>query len=268
MSDTFSSLFISHGAPTLPISGIPAREFLRGLGATLGRPKAIVAVSPHWMTRTREVKSPERYTTWHDFGGFPDELYTLRYEAPGSAELRAQVQQLLGDSHVVSLPSEDRKLDHGVWVPLLLMYPAADIPVVQVSATWDTPREYLRVGRALAPLAQDGVLLLGSGGFVHNLREVQFDGGEIPDWAQRFHDWADARVRAGDWDALCDYRRLAPDAERAHPTEDHFLPLFFAAGAAGVGAAASALHNSFSHGSLSMAAYGFGQPGSKLTPRD
>lgn len=250
------SLFVSHGAPTLPLSGLPAREFLAGLGATLGRPKAIVAVSPHWMTRTRAVKSPERFDTWHDFGGFPEALYRLRYDAPGSEELRAEVMNELGESHVVSLPSQDRKLDHGVWVPLLLMYPAADVPIVQVSVTADSPRKHFELGRALAPLAGQGVLLLGSGGFVHNLHEVVLDeeSGAVPDWAQEFHDWCDARVRAGDWDALCDYRRRAPHAERAHPTEEHFLPLFFAGGAGGT---ATALHNSFAHGSLGMAAYGF-----------
>lgn len=258
MTTRFSSLFVSHGAPTLPVSGEPAREFLAGLGTALGRPKAIVAVSPHWMTRTRAVKSPERFTTWHDFGGFPDELYSIRYDAPGSAEVHAEVMDLLGQSHQVSLPSADRRLDHGVWVPLMLMYPQADVPIVQVSATADSPRAYHDLGRALSPLAKDGVLLLGSGGFVHNLHEVQFDGGTIParvpDWAQEFHDWADTRVRAGDWDALFDYRRRAPNAERAHPTDEHFMPLFFAAGAGG---AATGLHASFSLGSLGMAAYGF-----------
>lgn len=250
----FSSVFVSHGAPTLPVSGEPARDFLSELGVALGRPKAIVALSPHWMTRTRAVKSPARFTTWHDFGGFPDELYSIRYDAPGSAELHAEVMDLLGQSHQVSLPSADARLDHGVWVPLMLMYPGADVPIVQVSATQDAPRAYFDLGRALSPLPQDGVLLLGSGGFVHNLHEVQFDGGPVPDWAQQFHDWTDARVRAGDWDALFDYRRRAPEAVRAHPTEEHFMPLFFAAGAGG---APQVLHQSFSLGSLGMAAYGF-----------
>jgi 4,5-DOPA dioxygenase extradiol len=250
----YSSLFISHGAPTLPISGLPARTFLAGLGPALGRPKAIVVVSPHWMTRGRAVKSPPRIATWHDFSGFPAELYTLKYEAPGDAALRARVLDLLGAAGVAAAASEDVKLDHGVWVPLRLMYPQADVPVVQVSATWDTPRHYYDLGRALRPLAQEGVLLIGSGGLVHNLHEIVFDGGGIPGWAQDFHDWCDAQIKAGDWDALCDYRRQAPAPERAHPTEDHLLPLFFAGGAGG---AASALHNSFAHGSLSMATYGF-----------
>ena len=252
----FSSLFVSHGAPTLPISGLPARAFLAELGQKLARPKAIVAVSPHWMTKERAVKSPARFSTWHDFYGFPEELHSLKYDAPGDARLRSRVTGLLGAAGLAAPVSDDLKLDHGVWVPLLLMYPKADVPVVQVSATWDTPRDYYALGRALAPLAADGVLLLGSGGFVHNLREVLMhdEAGAVPDWAQGFADWTDAQLRAGDWEALFDYRKRAPEAARAHPTEDHFLPLFFAGGAGGE---ATALHGSFAHGSLSMAAYGF-----------
>jgi 4,5-DOPA dioxygenase extradiol len=253
----FSSLFLSHGAPTLPISGLPARAFLADLGRQLARPKAVVVVSPHWMTRERAVKSPPRFTTWHDFHGFPDELYALEYDAPGDARTRDRVRELLAAAGVPAVPSDDLKLDHGVWVPLLLMYPKRDVPVVQIAATFDTPRDYLALGRALRPLAADGVLLLGSGGFVHNLREVVFDGQEVPDWAQQFADWTDARLKDGDWDALCDYRQRAPQAARAHPTEDHFLPLFFAGGAGGDEAKGTPLHASFAHGSLSMAAYGF-----------
>ena len=252
----FSSLFLSHGAPTLPLTGLPAREFLGQLGGKLERPEAIVVVSPHWLTKERAVKSPPRFSTWHDFSGFPDELYALKYDAPGDALLRSRVTDLLGEAGLAAPVSDDLKLDHGVWVPLLLMYPKADVPVVQVSATWDTPRDYHALGRALAPLAAEGVLLIGSGGFVHNLREVLMhdEAGAIPDWAQEFAGWTDAQLKAGDWEALFDYRRRAPDAARAHPTEDHFLPLFFAGGAGG---AATVLHDSFAHGSLSMACYGF-----------
>jgi len=253
----FSSLFLSHGAPTLPISGLPARAFLAELGRQLARPQAIVVVSPHWMTRERAVKSPPRFRTWHDFSGFPEELYAIEYAAPGDARLRDRARGLLAAAGLPVVASDDLKLDHGVWVPLLLMYPGCDVPVVQVSATLDTPRDYFALGAALRPLAADGVLLLGSGGFVHNLREVVFDGGQVPDWAQQFADWTDARLKDADWEALYDYRQRAPQAARAHPTEEHFLPLFFAGGAGGEGAAARALHASFAHGSLSMAAYGF-----------
>ena len=250
----FASLFISHGAPTLPISRLPARDFLAQLGGSLPRPRAIVVVSPHWLTRERAVKSPPRFTTWHDFAGFPDELYDLEYDAPGDAGLRDRVRDLLGKAGAGVVPSDDLRLDHGVWVPLLLMYPKADVPVVQVSATMDTPRDYFELGRALKPLAAEGALLIGSGGLVHNLREMDLDSPQVPDWAQGFADWTRECLEAGDWEALCDYRSRAPLAARAHPTEDHFLPLFFAGGAGGN---ATRLHDSFAHGGLSMATYGF-----------
>ncbi|MGH8443206.1 MAG: DODA-type extradiol aromatic ring-opening family dioxygenase [Nevskiaceae bacterium] len=254
MSERYSSLFISHGAPTLPISPLPSRDFLAGLGGRLPRPRAIVIVSPHWMTKGREVKSPTRFSTWHDFAGFPDELYDLEYEASGDAHLRDRVVRLLADAGVGAVRSDDARLDHGVWVPLLLMHPKADIPVVQVSATWDTPRDYYRLGRALRPLAAEEILLVGSGGLVHNLREIAFDSDQVPDWAQGFAGWAGGRLEAGDWEALFDYRARAPHAARAHPTEDHWLPMFFAGGAGGN---ATLLHGSFAHGGLSMATYGF-----------
>ncbi|MGH8481775.1 MAG: DODA-type extradiol aromatic ring-opening family dioxygenase [Nevskiaceae bacterium] len=250
----FSSLFISHGAPTLPISKLPARAFLERLGRELAKPAAIVVVSPHWMTKERAVKSPPRFSTWHDFYGFPEALNALEYDAPGDGVLRERVRELLGGAGVAAAASDDLRLDHGAWVPLLLMFPDVDVPVVQVSATWDTPRDYHALGRALAPLAADGVLLLGSGGLVHNLREIEFDSDTVPDWARQFADWTDARLNEGDWEALFDYRKHAPDAARAHPTEDHWLPLFFAGGAGG---AATRLHASFAHGGLSMACYGF-----------
>ena len=260
MTARYASLFLSHGAPTLPLSDLPSRSFLMELGQDLQRPRAIVVVSPHWLTRERSVKSPARFATWHDFHGFPEGLYSLRYEAPGDARLGERVCELLARAGLAAVASGDARLDHGVWVPLLLMFPKADIPVVQVSATWDTPRDYHALGRALAPLAAEGVLLLGSGGFVHNLREVEFDSEAVPGWARDFAGWTDARLRENDWEALFEYRRHAPQAERAHPTEDHFLPLFFAGGAgtAGdAGATATRLHDSFAHGSLGMAAYGF-----------
>lgn len=255
MTAAYASLFISHGAPTLPISKLPARKFLEQLGRDLSRPKSIVVVSPHWMTKERAVKSPPRFSTWHDFYGFPEELEALEYDAPGDAGLRERVRELLGAAGVAAAASDDLRLDHGAWVPLLLMFPEVDVPVVQVSATWDTPRDYFALGKALAPLAADGVLLIGSGGFVHNLREIEFDSKTVPGWAREFAEWADTQVRGGAWEELFEYRARGPQAARAHPTEDHWLPLFFAGGAGGE---ASRLHDSFSHGGLSMACYGFG----------
>ncbi len=253
--ERYSSLFISHGAPTLPHDDTPARAFLSELGHLLVRPRAVVVVSPHWLTRERAVKSPPRFKTWHDFSGFPEPLYALEYDAPGDARVRDRVRDLLGAAGLAGVPTDDLRLDHGAWVPLMLMYPKADIPVVQVSATSDTPRDYFALGRALAPLAADGVLMIGSGGAVHNLGALDWSGGGRPaPWATAFDDWLHERVEAGDWDTLYSYRQQAPEPARAHPTEDHFLPLFFAGGAGG---AATSLHRSFSYGNLSMAAYGF-----------
>jgi len=251
-----AGIFVSHGAPTLPLEGLPAREFLRELGRQLPRPRAIVVVSPHWLTRGLFLKAPSQFDTWHDFQGFPEELYRVQYRPRGDAALCDRVALLLKQAGIdVDIAATDRRLDHGVWVPLMLMYPQADVPLVQLSLTWSTPKRCREIGRALRSLADDGVLLMGSGGAVHNLHEVAFgEVGAPPDWAREFDDWTRQRLAAGDWEALDDYRRQAPRAERAHPTEDHFLPLFFAGGA---GDRAESLHRSFSHGSLGMAAYAF-----------
>lgn len=254
MGSACASLFISHGAPTLPLEQSPARQFLEGLGRELPKPRAIIALSPHWETRVLALKSPDRFETWHDFGGFPEELYRMRYEPAGDSALRDQALNLLNAAGFDAAVSADRRLDHGVWTPLTLIYPQADIPLVQVSATAATPQRYFELGRALQPLAQDGVLLLGSGGQVHNLREIEFGGEQAPEWSRLFDQWVHERLLTNDWDALFNYRRLAPEAARAHPTEDHFLPLFFTGGAGG---AVRSLHRSFSHGSLGMAVYGF-----------
>jgi 4,5-DOPA dioxygenase extradiol len=255
-SERYGGIFVSHGAPTLPLDEHPARDFLRDLGRRLERPRAIVALSPHWLTPELSIKSPAQFETWHDFQGFPEALYRLQYRPPGAAAVRDRAVKLLRAADIAIEPaSADRRLDHGVWVPLILMYPRADVPVVQISATWDAPRQYRDIGRALRPLTDEGVLLLGTGGAVHNLHELEYDdASEPPAWAREFDEWLAQRLAAGEWDALMDYRREAPAAERAHPTDDHFLPLFFAGGA---GERVTPLHRSFSYGSLSMAAYGF-----------
>ena len=256
MMDDFAGLFVSHGAPTLPLEDHPARAFLVELGAQLPRPRAIVLMSPHWLTEGQFLKAPSQFDTWHDFHGFPPELHRIDYRPPGDATLRDQAAVLLKDAGLrAEIATADRRLDHGAWVPLMLMFPQADVPLVQVSLTWNTPQQVRAIGRALRPLTLDGVLLLGTGGAVHNLREVEFGKHDAPpDWSRAFDDWTRERVEAGDWDALADYRRQAPHAVRAHPTEEHFLPLFFAGGA---GDHATTLHRSFGHGSLSLAAYGF-----------
>ncbi|MGH8541345.1 MAG: DODA-type extradiol aromatic ring-opening family dioxygenase [Stenotrophobium sp.] len=254
MTDTnYRSIFVSHGAPTLALADHPARDFLVELGRSLPKPRAVVVISPHWQTTAFAVKQAGRFTAWHDFGGFPRELYELRYEPPGEPALAARIEAQLADQNLPTQLISDTRIDHGVWIPLMLMFPQADVPVVPVSVRNAGPEEHLKLGRALAGL-DDGVLILGSGGAVHNLHEISPPGTPAPDWAMRFDDWTRERVTRSDWDELVRYRSLAPEATRAHPTEEHFMPLFVAGGA---GAGANVLHQSFSYGGLGMAAYGF-----------
>jgi 4,5-DOPA dioxygenase extradiol len=256
----FPSVFVSHGAPTLALEENEAVSFLRGLGAELGRPRAVLCVSAHWATREPSVSAAHRPDTIHDFGGFPEALYRMRYAAPGAPELAARVAELLGGAGLAAHVSPDRGLDHGAWVPLALMYPEADIPVAQLSVQ---PSEgaaaHFRVGRALAPLRREGVLVLASGSAVHNLSRLSGEAG-APEWAAQFDAWLRQKIADGARDELLDYRRLAPHARLAHPTEEHLLPLFVAMGAGSDGATTrgESLHLSWTYGSLSMAAYRFG----------
>lgn len=250
----FPALFVSHGAPSLPLDEAPARRFLEDLGRDLPRPKVVLAVSAHWQTEAPMLTAPSRNTTIHDFYGFPKPLYDLRYDAPGAPDVAADLAGRLAAAGIAAQPVADRGLDHGAWVPLLLMYPEADIPVIQLSIQ---PRaglaHHIGLGEALRPFRQNG-LILASGGFVHNLHELDWHGGAEPEWSSRFAAWMDQAVverRTGD---LIDYRRRAPFAARAHPSEDHLLPLFVAYGA---GAHATRLHQSATFGSLRMDAYRF-----------
>jgi len=247
------AIFVSHGAPTLPFDDVPARDFLRGLGQSIGKPRAILAVSAHWDTPAPMTNAVAVNDTIHDFGGFPQALYDLRYPAPGDARLAAEVAALTGGTVDTA-----RGLDHGAWVPLMLMYPDADIPVVQLSVqSHQGAAHHIALGRKLAALRADNVLVLGSGGFVHNLRRIAPPGSPEPAWSREFSDWMQEKLLAGDEAALADYRSHAPHAVMAQPTEDHFMPLFVALGAGGENAKAARLHSSATFGSLRMDAYSF-----------
>ena len=255
---SFPSVFVSHGAPTLALESGPANTFLRGLGSALGTPEAVLCISAHWESDIPVTSlSPEPQTIW-DFYGFPEELYRLRYPAPGAPRLAASAAALLRESGVECREHADRGLDHGAWVPLMLMYPDANIPVTQLSvSTRRGPLFHHRLGRILEPLRHSGILILGSGGAVHNLGTVDFGSGAIAPWAAEFDNWLNDRLMRGETGELLDYRTKAPFGPQAHPTEEHFLPLFVAAGAGGSGAGAATLHRSFSFSTLSMAAYAF-----------
>lgn len=248
------AIFVSHGAPTLPFDDVPSRDFLRGLGQSLGRPRAIVTMSAHWETQAPAVNAVAVSDTIHDFGGFPRQLYELRYPAPGDAALAEQVAALTGGTVDTA-----RGLDHGAWVPLMLMYPNADIPVVQLSVQpHQDAAHHIALGRRLVDLRADNVLLMGSGGFVHNLRAIAPPGAPEPDWSRAFASWMHDRLMTGDEAALTAWETQAPQARRAQPTPEHFLPLFFALGAGGANAKAARLHSSATFGSLRMDSYAFG----------
>jgi 4,5-DOPA dioxygenase extradiol len=253
------SLFVSHGAPTFAIEPGLAGAQLRAVGRALGKPKAIVVVSPHWMTQRVEITAAARPETIHDFGGFPRALYAIQYPAPGAPELAARVAQVLQASDIAASLNTRRGLDHGAWVPLLHMYPDADVPVVQVSIPMDTDAaKAFALGRALAPLAGEGVLVVGSGSLTHNLYEFRMGDVQEAAYAREFSEWIRRAVLEGDTDKLVHALERAPHAQRAHPTTDHFLPLLVAAGAAKNALPATVLDGGIRHGVLAMESYVFG----------
>lgn len=251
------SLFISHGSPMLALEPGASGPALTRLAAELPRPKAIVLVSAHWESRELLVASGTQPDTWHDFGGFPPALFAVQYPAPGDPVLAAEVAQLLNDSGLPARLDPNRPFDHGAWVPLSLMYPAADIPVVQVSLpSREGPALQQRVGEALGALRGQGVLLIGSGSITHNLRELSWHAGaeQAEPWAAVFRDWMVEKLQANDEPALLDYRQQAPNAVRNHPSDEHLLPLYFARGAGGE---FSVAHQGFTLGALGMDIYRF-----------
>jgi len=254
-----SNLFVSHGAPTLAIQDGPAHRFLKGLGATLPQPRAILVLSAHWETGRPHVMATPAPETIHDFRGFPDALYRITYPAPGDPALAENVAALLREAGLDPVLDRQRGFDHGAWVPLHLIYPQADLPVLQLSINpHGSPTDHHHLGAALAPLRRDGVMLLATGSFTHNLgafRGQPVDA-ETPAWVRLFAEWMAERVEAGDTDALLDYRRRAPHAVDNHPTDEHLLPFFVTLGAAAPGERIDRLHASFTHGILAMDAYG------------
>ena len=260
---TLPSLFISHGSPMMALMQTPAHEFFQGLGAIIDRPREILCVSAHWESERPVVSNTAAPETIHDFGGFPDPLYRLRYPAPGAPALAERVVGLLAAAGLACDTDGDRGLDHGAWIPLLLSYPEADIPVTQLSIQHHLgPAHQFAVGRALASLREDGILVLGSGAITHNLGDVHQRrtagvpvDGPSPDWAMAFETWVSNKVGTGAFDDLIDYRALAPDAAMAHPRDEHFLPLLTAAGAGG--GSGRTIHRSFEWGSLGMTAFAF-----------
>jgi 4,5-DOPA dioxygenase extradiol len=252
------SLFLSHGAPSLPLEDGPAVDFLRGLGASMEKPSAILVLSAHWETKAPAFTAAARPETIHDFFGFPDALYRLSYPAPGSPELAEKARALCAGRNLAATLDPKRGLDHGAWVPLLLMFPQAEIPVVQASLPFaQGARGAFALGEALRPLLREKVLLLASGGFIHNLRALDRGEGETPPWSELFQAWAKEALLGNRLEDLFEAKARAPEFPQAHPREEHWLPLFFALGAAGSPWNCRPLHTGFEYGSLAMDAYAF-----------
>ena len=252
-------VFVSHGSPMHALEAGAAGEAWAALGRGLPRPRAIVVVSAHWDTGVPALTGAAQPETIHDFDGFPEPLYRIRYPAPGAPELAARAAALLEGAGLPAQVDPKRGLDHGAWSPLLHAYPNADVPVVQLSLQSALgTRHHLALGRALAPLAAESVLLIGSGHMTHNLRDWVRAGRIAPlAYAREFQAWVAGRIAARDLEALADYRALAPHAVRAHPSEEHFLPLFFALGAAAPGGASERLYEGIEGGALAMDAWLF-----------
>lgn len=258
---TQPALFVSHGAPSIVLDPSAARGFLRKLSHAAPRPDAILVVSAHWETSHPAVSIADAPDTIYDFGGFPDTLRQIVYAAPGAPALAEQVAIRLEGAGFGPVDRELRGLDHGAWVPLHLGYPAADIPVTQLSIQPDRdPAYHFRMGEALKPLRDENVLILASGSLTHDLSS--FRGHALddpaPDWVTAFADWVAWAVAEGRVDDLLDYRAQAPHAVRNHPTDEHLLPLFVALGAGASTCPGRHLHKSTTYGVLAMDAFAFG----------
>lgn len=249
------SLFVSHGAPTFALEPELLGEKLGEIGAGLKNVNAILVVSPHWQTENIEVMANVKPATIHDFYGFPSKLYTFQYPVNGHAEFANSVQRLLAVGGIRASLNHDRGLDHGAWVPLLHMLPNADIPVFQVSMPYSLNSvSAYKLGQLLAPMREQGVLILGSGGITHNLSDFRQQTKTLP-YVSPFAQWIRNAMIENDVEQLLSYRKHAPNAAQAHPTDEHLLPLFVALGASAADEQLQAIEGGVAYGILSMDSY-------------
>lgn len=251
-------LFLCHGGPTLAIDYNEYTTFLKDLGKQI-RPKAIVIFTAHWESTVTTISYMDgTYDMIYDFYGFPDELYRIKYPAKGSTELADRLSTMLAEKGIKEEFDRKRGLDHGAWVLPYIMYPEANIPVVQVSVNPNlTMEKQYEIGKALRGLAEDDILVLGSGSTVHNLATIDWQAQRPVSWAVEFDDWLVSRVEKQKLEELFNYRQLAPYAKRAVPREEHFVPLFIAMGSGKEGSTPKILHRSYEFGTLSYIAIQF-----------
>ncbi|MFY9551970.1 MAG: class III extradiol ring-cleavage dioxygenase [Thermoanaerobaculia bacterium] len=261
-STRLPAVFVSHGSPTIAIEDDPWGPALTRYASKLPKPRAVVVVSGHWeapgAVRVTASPTPE---TIHDFGGFPEELYRIRYPARGDPGLAALVMRLLNESGFPAKTDPERGLDHGAWVPLMRLYPKADVPIVEISQPLRrNPEDMLRMGGALSRLRDEGVLLLGTGGVVHNLRlmDPADDPNRVEDWAREFDEWIQKRLEAMDVAAIASYQTAAPHSRLAVPTPDHFDPIFVVLGSALPGERVITIYEGFRYGTISMRSFALG----------
>lgn len=256
------SFFIAHGAPLLAIENNEYTGFLNQLGQDLTRPKAIVLFSAHWESQLQKVSEVDQFSTIYDFGGFDPALYTIKYPAKGNQQISEDIKELFKANGVSYEVETERGLDHGAWVVLRMLYPDADIPVIAMSVNPNlSPTEQYKIGQSLSALRANDILIIASGGTSHNLRVLKWaDNGEIDQWALEFEDWLAHHLHNWDTDSLFNYDSLAPYAEYAVPPygNEHFIPLFYAMGAADDVKKATLLHRSFRYGNLAHSVWQFG----------
>jgi len=252
------ALFLAHGSPSIVIEKGPYIDFLTQLHKTIKTPKAIVIFSAHWESRFQQISSVQQYSTIYDFSGFPPEMYKIKYPAPGSPDLAKEIQDMFTENEIASFLDEKRGLDHGVWTLLKLIYPKADIPVVALSVDpRSSPEELFRIGSIVSSLREKEILVIGSGGTVHNLGRLNWGGNSIDKWALGFDNWLEERINSWNTEELFEYKTKAPFARDAVPTPEHFIPIFVALGAGSSTKNASLLHRSYQYGSLSYMSWRF-----------
>lgn len=257
---TVPALFVAHGSPALAVENNAYTRFLEELGSRLPRPRGIVVFSAHWDSPDQCVDVDEQHSTLYDFYGFPEEMYTIEYPAPGDPEIHNEVLNLFKLHNLHARPVQNRGLDHGVWVFLHHMYPNADIPIIPLSIdSRRSPKEQYIIGCMLSSLREKGVMIVGSGGLVHNLRRL-CKNEEPESWATDFDDWIGEQLQTWNLKQLFDYRKKAPFAEEAVPSyaKEHFAPLFYAMGATDNDRRAEKLFQTYDHGCLSLNCWLFG----------
>jgi 4,5-DOPA dioxygenase extradiol len=255
------SLFVSHGSPETAIRDTPASRFLQGFAATLPRPRVILVASAHWETAHPVVATAGKPSTVYDFGGFDPRLRQIKYSAPGAPDVSMHAGELLAGAGFDVTADPGHGWDHGVWVPLHLMYPAQDIPIAQVSIQpQQNPAHHYRIGQALKPLRDEGVLIIASGALTHNLGA--FRGQPVdapaPPWVSEFADWFETKLTTDRRRDTLDYRTKAPHAVQNHPEDEHLLPLYVALGATDEAEPIVRAHASYEHAVLAMDVYKFG----------